>query len=181
MRGDLKDKETMKCEHGRDVFEVTPTPPSSHHHHYHLHSTTPQLPLPPTSLYPIWPAPPRSFGRGVVESSVAFLANDAPLPTHAHTHIHTSSCEHIHSPLQRPTAAPIAGPLWLPLTGEKAQPTPSSSHMLHAAGSPAGKPRPPTFCVPGTPLNPPSQKTHTYVDGTSALTFWLKDESGLFE
>ncbi|KAK5848358.1 hypothetical protein PBY51_005980 [Eleginops maclovinus] len=30
---DLKDKETMKCEHGRDVFEVTPYPH--------------QLPLPP--------------------------------------------------------------------------------------------------------------------------------------
>ncbi|KAI4808407.1 hypothetical protein KUCAC02_000469 [Chaenocephalus aceratus] len=108
----------MKCEHGRDVFEVTPTPPSSHHHHYHLHSTTPQLPLPPTSLYPIWPAPPRSFGRGVVESSVAFLANDAPLPTHAHTHIHTHIFLRTHTLSSSETNccsnrwAPLAAPHW---------------------------------------------------------------------
>lgn len=99
--GDLKDKETMKCEHRRDVFEVTPTSPAHTTTTTTTTSTQPlpdpyQLPFPlpppsfPPSLYPIWLAPPHSLGRGVVESSVAVLANDAPpQPTHTHPHAHT--------------------------------------------------------------------------------------------
>lgn len=121
--GDLKDKETIKCEHGRDMFEVTPQLPRSHYHS-HLHSTTPR-PIPASltsslllSLYPIWLAPPRSLGRGVVESSVAAFANDAPplplTPTHTHTHPHI----HTHTPFSLQTnccsdsRAPLAAPRW---------------------------------------------------------------------
>lgn len=94
--GELKDKETMKCEHRRDVFEVTPTSPAPTTTSTTTTSAQPlpnpyqlPFPIPPPSLYPIWLAPPRSLGRGVVESSVAVLANDAPLPTHTHPHVHT--------------------------------------------------------------------------------------------
>lgn len=75
-------------------------------------------------------------------------------PSHPLTH--TLIFAHIHPSLHRPTAALIVGPPW-PLTGEKAQPTPSSSHMLLAAGSPAGTPRPPTFCLAALPLPPDAE------------------------
>lgn len=50
--GDLKDKETMKCEHRRDMFEVAPGSPA---HTTTTTSTQPlpdpyQLPLPPPFL-----------------------------------------------------------------------------------------------------------------------------------
>lgn len=89
--GYLKDMETMKCEHGRDVFEVAPTctPHTTRTtsaqplpHPYQLPLTSSLLP----SLSPIWLAPPCSLGRGVVESSVA--SNNAH-PTHSPTHSHT--------------------------------------------------------------------------------------------
>lgn len=96
-------------------MKLPPAPPA------HTTTTTSTQPLPdpydfpyllPPSLYPIWLAPPRSLGRGVVESSVAALANDAPLPpTHTHPHIRT------HTPLSSQTnccsdsRAPLA-PHW---------------------------------------------------------------------
>lgn len=60
--GDLKDKETMKCEHGRDVFEVTPTSPA--HTTTATATTTSAQPLPvpyqPPFPFP-YPSPPPSF------------------------------------------------------------------------------------------------------------------------
>lgn len=55
--GDLKDKETMKCEHGRDVFEVTPTSPA---HTTTATATTSAQPL-PDPYQPPFPSPPPSF------------------------------------------------------------------------------------------------------------------------
>lgn len=101
--GDLKDKETMKCEHRRDVFEVTPTSPAPTATTTTTTTTTTTsaqpLPSPYQLPFPIPPSFPPSIpsgwlhhallARGVVESSVAVLANDAPLPTHTHPHVHT--------------------------------------------------------------------------------------------
>ena len=54
--GDLKDKETIKCEHGRDMFEVTPSSPAR------TTTTTSTQPLPdPYQL----PSPPPSFSPSI--------------------------------------------------------------------------------------------------------------------
>lgn len=78
-----------------------------------LHRTPKPSQLPFTSsLHPIWLAPPRSLGQGVVESSLAFLANDAPPLTHS------PSCTHTHTPSSSQTKccsqgwAPLAAPHW---------------------------------------------------------------------
>lgn len=113
---DLKDKETMKCEHGRDVFEVTPTPPTTT-----TTTTTSAQPLPePHTDFPhlLPPSIPSGWlhhallDRGVVESSVAVLANDAP-PTHPPTHTPTPSSS------QANCCSDSWGPLAAPHWGEK--------------------------------------------------------------
>lgn len=54
--GDLKDKETIKCEHGRDMFEVTPSSPAR------TTTATSTQPLPdPYQL----PSPPPSFSPSI--------------------------------------------------------------------------------------------------------------------
>lgn len=48
--GDMKDEETVKCEHGMDVFEVSPPAPPRPHSHHHNHSPNhANFPLPPPS------------------------------------------------------------------------------------------------------------------------------------
>ncbi|CAB1415314.1 unnamed protein product [Pleuronectes platessa] len=101
----------MKCEHGGDVFEVTPlhlptSPPPQPPPPPLLHrSPNPvQLPLPltsfPPALFPIWLAPPCSLGSGGCGefSSLFLLTMPTPLPpptarpparAHPHEHTHT--------------------------------------------------------------------------------------------
>lgn len=156
----MKDEETVKCEHGMDVFEVSPPAPPRPHSHHHNHSPNhANFPLPPPSCsIPSGWLHHALLAGGVVGSSVAVLANDAPHPTNPPTL--TTLCTHTNTHLCRPTAASMPGPLWLTFHRGGCPATPSSSHMLLAAGSPAGTHRPPTFALAGTPLN--LSHTHKY-------------------
>lgn len=125
-----------------------------------LHRTPKPSQLPFTSsLHPIWLAPPRSLGQGVVESSLAFLANDAP-PPHSLTLMHT----HTHTLLFTDQLLLSGlGPSGCPSLGRKPNrhlplPTCSSplAHRLEHRG-------PPTLRLAGTP---PDTHIFTQNDGT---------------
>uniref|UniRef100_A0A3B4VF83 Zinc finger and BTB domain containing 4 n=1 Tax=Seriola dumerili TaxID=41447 RepID=A0A3B4VF83_SERDU len=138
----------MKCEHGRDVFEVTPTspcsppqpplPPPLNHSPTHTNFLSPYLlPSFPPSLYPIWLAPLRSLGRGVVESSVAVLANDAPPPPHPPTHTLTLIRTHTPSSSQTNCCSDSWAPLAAPPWGESPTDTFLFPHILFSLGTSA--------------------------------------------
>lgn len=98
----------------------SPYIPRSRHLNRHNHSPThTNFPSPPPLLYPIWLASTRSLGLGVVESSVAAVANNVRHPTPPHLHTHNPINAHAHRVVRTHEMLPDSWTLLAPLSGEK--------------------------------------------------------------
>lgn len=124
-----------------------------------------QIPLPPPTS-----SPQSSLGRGLSRVQLPLKLTIAPPPLQRpNTPTHPPT-------LHKPTATPIVGPLWLPLTGEKAQLTPSFFHIPVVAAPPVGTARPRAFCLADTPLKLPHRTLRPVAadsNGSFTLQFLL--------